>query len=345
MTLSNEDKLLLACTRIRLEDKSIHKIKELISNDLNWEYIVKNASRYGIAPLLFHSLRNINENGIIPQEFMEALKKGYYDNALRNMKLYNELGKFLKALKNTGIDVIVLKGAVLAETVYQDIGLRPMGDIDIMVRFDRKNENHVNSIINADTPLFDIHENLRGRDSFNRKINTQKLWENAEPIKLANVETLKLCPEHQLLHLIVHGNYFRGIIWLCDIAEFVRYYKDSMDWEKAISEAKQYGYKNLFFFQLYSAWKLLDAPVPDDVLYALQPNWIKRFLIKKLINERKFGQIEKSFFNIFFNINRPFKVHVLEALTIDGVKDVLRRIYFLFRKIIKKLSSNYECLP
>lgn len=340
MNLSNEDNLLLTCTRIKPDDKSIHKIKDLIGSGLNWEYIVEKVSQYGLASLLFHNLRGINENGSVPQEVMATLKKGYYENALRNMKLYNELGKALTVLKDAGIDAVVLKGAVLAETVYRDIGLRPMGDIDIMVRFDRKNENHVRIIINADTPPFDIHENLRGKDSFNRTINTQKLWENAEPIKLAKVNTLKLCPEHQLLHLIVHGNYFKGFIWLCDIAEFVRHYKGSMDWKKAISEAKQYGYKNLLFFQLYSARELLDAPVPDDVLYGLQPNWIKRFLINKLMNEMKFEQRKKSLFNKFFNINRPFKIHVLEALTIDGVKDVLKRIYFLYRKIIKKFSTN-----
>jgi len=340
MNLSNEDNLLLACVRIKPDDKSIHKIKDLIGSGLNWEYIVKSVSGHGIVSLLFHNLRNINENDIIPQKVMETLKKKYYDNALRNMRLYNELSKVLEALKTVGIEVIVLKGAVLAETVYQNIGLRPMGDIDIMVRFDRKNENHVRIIMNVDNSLFDLHEDLRGRDCLNRKINTQKLWENAEPITLAKVDTLKLCPEHQLLHLIVHGNYFKGFIWLCDIAEFVKHYKDRMEWKKVVSEAKHYGYKCLYFFQLYSARKLLDASVPDDVLHALQPNWIKRFLINKLMNEMKFEQRKKSFFNKFFNINKPLKIHVLEALTIDRVNDVLRKIYFLFRKIIKKFSTS-----
>ena len=50
------------------------------------------------------------------------------------MLLYNELQTVLKTFNAAGIDVIVLKGAFLAELVYENIGRRAMGDIDLLVK-------------------------------------------------------------------------------------------------------------------------------------------------------------------------------------------------------------------
>jgi hypothetical protein len=52
------------------------------------------------------------------------------------MLFYQELQTVLKTFKfrAAGIDVIVLKGAFLAELVYRNIGLRAIGDIDLLVK-------------------------------------------------------------------------------------------------------------------------------------------------------------------------------------------------------------------
>ncbi len=47
--------------------------------------------------------------------------------------MYQELERILQAFDEAGIPVIVLKGAALAATVYEDIGLRPMGDLDLLI--------------------------------------------------------------------------------------------------------------------------------------------------------------------------------------------------------------------
>ena len=45
-----------------------------------------------------------------------------------------------KALKERKLQVIVLKGAALLNTVYHDVALRPMEDIDLMVRQEHRDE-------------------------------------------------------------------------------------------------------------------------------------------------------------------------------------------------------------
>jgi len=49
----------------------------------------------------------------------------------RNLLLYHELPRILKVL--SPLPVIVLKGAALAATIYHRIGLRTMGDLDLLV--------------------------------------------------------------------------------------------------------------------------------------------------------------------------------------------------------------------
>ncbi|MEN8218321.1 MAG: nucleotidyltransferase family protein [Pseudomonadota bacterium] len=97
-------------------------------NATDWESIVQFAVIYSVAPLLYHRIKSVN----IPASFQHKLLKAYLISASRNTRLYSELSKIIKALQDT--PVIVLKGAHLAQNVYGNIALRPMNDIDILVR-------------------------------------------------------------------------------------------------------------------------------------------------------------------------------------------------------------------
>ncbi|GAB4524424.1 MAG: hypothetical protein Fur0018_07970 [Anaerolineales bacterium] len=70
----------------------------------------------------------------IPAGLLDSLAPAYYETLARNTLLLQELGRILEAFEQAGIEVIVLKGAALAQTLYEDIGLRPMSDIDLLVR-------------------------------------------------------------------------------------------------------------------------------------------------------------------------------------------------------------------
>lgn len=98
---------MLHCARTRMNEATQHEVIRLLNDGIDWDYIVRSSTRHGISPLLY-----------------------------RNLRIYNELSKVLKAFTDAGIDVIVLKGAVLAETVYKNVGLRVIGDVDMLVKKD-----------------------------------------------------------------------------------------------------------------------------------------------------------------------------------------------------------------
>ena len=134
LNLSSEDKLLLYCSRLSISEDIKHKIEEILNEALDWDYILDCSIKQGISPLFYWNLRKISNGKDVPYEVMKSLEKIYYSNLARNMILYDELGKILKAFKKAGIDTIVLKGAFLAEEIYKNIGLRPMSDIDLLIK-------------------------------------------------------------------------------------------------------------------------------------------------------------------------------------------------------------------
>ena len=104
-----------------------------VLTDEEWIALIEMATWHGVAPLLYQRLKAPPLAGCVPDGVRERLRGLYLNTAACNMRLYEELRPLLLALRAAGIPVIVLKGAYLAEQVYRNIALRPMGDIDLLV--------------------------------------------------------------------------------------------------------------------------------------------------------------------------------------------------------------------
>src|SRR5271157_4682345 len=123
-------KLLLYCLRVVPDEMGDGRLESLSSSD--WDVLIEESGRYGVAPLLYRRLRTFHSEIPIPANVMARLRHIYLQSAGRGMHLYHELGKVLRPLRHANIPVIVLKGAHLATIVYGNIALRPMGDVDVL---------------------------------------------------------------------------------------------------------------------------------------------------------------------------------------------------------------------
>ncbi len=99
-----------------------------------WDALPRLAQAEGVAPLMYSKLKGESSRLGVPQKAMDALAAEYYRTAANNALLFSELERILAALDAVNIPVIVLKGAALAQTVYPDPALRPMGDLDLLVQ-------------------------------------------------------------------------------------------------------------------------------------------------------------------------------------------------------------------
>lgn len=305
LNLSSEDKLLVYCARTTLNEDITYKVREILNRGLNWDYIMENSMRHGIQSLLYWNLNLTDGGKNVPEEVMAKLKKMYYENAARNMFLYDELGMILRALKNEGVGVIALKGAFLAEAVYRNIGLRPMSDIDLLIKKeDLYKVNKELARLGYSAPVYPthLHEKIQNQLQNNEayinqgkkivvdihwdiapsiipiRVDINKFWENAQPVKIAGIETLTLAPEDSLLHLCLHldGHIntsnaphpkFKGY---SDIVAVIMHHEGRINWEYLVESSKNYGIEEPVYYGLYIACKYLGAFVPSDVLDALK---------------------------------------------------------------------------
>ena len=125
-------KWLLSCLRAQTDEAGAIQTEQL--SDPDWGEIIQLAARHGVTPLLYLNLKAAAPTPYVPVAVMHQLREAYLGNAVRNTRLYYQLARLLTALQKDNIAVIVLKGAHLAETVYGNVALRPMGDLDLMVR-------------------------------------------------------------------------------------------------------------------------------------------------------------------------------------------------------------------
>ena len=277
-----------------------------MSEVLDWDYIIDCSIKQSISPLFYWNLNKIGNGKDVPSEVMKSLQKMYYNNLARNIFLYDKLSKILTVFKEMGIDTIVLKGAFLAEEIYKNIGLRPMSDIDLLIKekdlqkakmeltklmysaaiFPTKLHEQFQTVLSEELRfihqdkniVIEIHWDIQPHQT-PYKIDINKFWNNAKPVKIANIETLTFTSEDLLQHLCLHLDKHinsaappaRPLRDYCDIAEVTRHYKDTINWNYLLQSSKDYGIEEPIFQGLSTAKKYFGAFVPEDILSELEP--------------------------------------------------------------------------
>lgn len=103
-----------------------------VAAPFDWAYVLRAADRQGITPLMHACLQS---SGLpAPPTVIADLHATYWQNHFRNRALMAELARILHAAADAGVDAMPLKGAVLAPLYYPAIALRPLSDLDFMIR-------------------------------------------------------------------------------------------------------------------------------------------------------------------------------------------------------------------
>jgi hypothetical protein len=98
---------------------------------LDWDYLIRAAHLHGVSPLLHAATES---NGSIPEAARNALRTAWWTTHFRNRMLVGELKEILAAAHVRQISLMPLKGALLAPRYYSTPALRPMSDLDLLVR-------------------------------------------------------------------------------------------------------------------------------------------------------------------------------------------------------------------
>ena len=265
----------------------------------DWDLLVSQAHFSQVAPILYQRLVKENHTHPIPQAVTLQLRDAYYVCLGNNLRLNNALSRLLQQFQAASVPVIVLKGAVLAEIVYGNIGLRPMNDLDILVHkddlqrsqellwragyqnsstFDIEEEcaklQHIPAVINSDRMLVEVHWTLVRPDR-SSKVDIEGVWQRARRVDLVGTQALVLSPEDLLLHLCVHNSihhiFMVSLRSFYDVAEVIRFFGSELDWEQFESFARAWQVAKGVYLTLFLAQRWFNASVPSNVMEQLQP--------------------------------------------------------------------------
>lgn len=299
-----ELQILLECAQIRPPSEIEALLEDRASAGLDWVNILETAATHGVLPLVYRSIRNVNE-GLLPADLRTRTRRTFHVWGLHVHFLMEEIGAILGLFADADIRTMLFKGPALGVCAFGDASLRKPGDIDVLVprsQFSRARDilisrgyrpevspEHEEEFLKArkgitffgDRSDVDLHWTIETErhDSYPLVLglDTEHVWTRRIPVELGHTEAWTLCPEDHLLFLSAHGtkHSWARLYLIADLAELLRTYGETLDWTYIRGRAERFGNQRILDVSLVLAADLLGAPLPafvEEEVYADQKN-------------------------------------------------------------------------
>ncbi len=296
MTLQPEDELLVLCARTTVTPKHIARLQTLVTGDLDWDIVLRQAARHRVIPLVCQNLRQIGA-GAVPKRHLMALQLRAMAIAHRNTVLTTELVRLLDRFESERIEVIPLKGPVVALTLYGSLALRPFGDLDLLVH-GRDRERACRLLLDEQYQPY-IHSQqygfLESRLQYHRRYDhptrgisveihwdiatralslpfaNESLWARLESVPLLTRTAAALAPEDLLLMLCIHGakHDWPDLAFVCDIGQWIMRYQQ-FDATLLMKRAALLHVERILRLGLMLASQILAMEMPHALCAAVQ---------------------------------------------------------------------------
>jgi len=279
---------------------------------------------------LFHYIRNNKCAGIFykylennPGAFFKdrEMSRDHYFGIFMNNEVYCGLASHLdRVCQDSGIPYACFKGISLIRSVYQELGVRPVSDIDLIVASRKdavrliqrlalappaapgKRWDHVRDYGQADKITFSY---------FSEEYKTDAAIEIHFPVK----DSPFLIPTFMEIHserilnrplsepglkiidhtlhafiLIVHliyQHFGSNLIWHLDVAKLIHDKKDDLDWNLIVRESIGLGCRAAFFHFLSSLQRRFGVMIPRAVLRDLKgPRLLNGGILREMVSPK-----------------------------------------------------------
>ena len=275
---------------------------------VDWEALLVEAGYHDVMPLLHYRLQARPElKAAIPAQILERIHNGLLKNTAYISLFYCELQQILSVCAQEGINVILLKGAYLAKQVYPGMGLRPMSDMDLLVKpadlqracviteklgyttshsYSQKVEMefHRHMPIYKKGGFFAIEWHWQINEPGSPyDIKTDELWEQAIPMEISGLPCFGLAREDLLLHLALHltgqHTFSLPLRSLVDIDILLRVDSQRIDWQVVIDRARHSHLERCLYLTLRLAQECFGTPLPEMLLITLLPGQVEEDVI------------------------------------------------------------------
>lgn len=227
-----------------------------------------------------------------------------YFVAYLNTIYEKEMERLLTACGRLNIDVILLKGIALLQSIYRDdISQRPMCDADILIHRDdlgainqiltkagyvvqdglsecfrdevrwAKGMSYAKKLNNGLTIIIEVSWELLLNTAYRRSINLdmKDVWGSRREIFIGSTRGYQLKKEVALIYYALHlvfPHTFHGDKWYHDI---VRLSRDDMDWAEVLALAAKWRVKKPLYYVLRLSNELFGNCLSPDILEPIEP--------------------------------------------------------------------------
>lgn len=219
----------------------------------DWDAVVAAACDEHVQGLLYIRLKD----ALVPEPVRRHLEAAYYATAAGNIFRMNTLRDIDRVMSREGLSAMVIKGALLLHEAYEDPGLRPMEDIDLLVRPEQADrvrsalqgagfrpDDDFGQMLRANGIVIDLHTHLLHADRIAGREDLFRIdpWACATPLGPEFSAIFKPDPADHILflahHLIKHS--FSRLIWLVDLHRLLESADESM-WRRISEKAVLFG--------------------------------------------------------------------------------------------------------
>lgn len=280
-----------------------------------WEAARWAAQVHGIAPLLDRAAARWPDAGALDARLRRYLADQRRLSGERVARLLDELAELLRACHAGGVAAMPLKGGLLAPTAYAEPGLRPMNDLDLLVRpgdepraldlladlgYELVARGWKHAMLarpgargpvaaydgeHPDNPRsLDLHIRVAEQFWGIRYDLTDEIWAESAPGELLGTVAWLPRPAALLHHLAIHASSDMiarrlRLLHLHDIA-LVAPAVDRAGWERITAGARARGEERLVYPALALARRYFPG-APDDVLADLRAG-VPRALLRQI---------------------------------------------------------------
>jgi len=277
-------------SRLHLDSDHRRFIFEFCRQNVPWEQLILLAESEGVDGLLYHHLSHFDAIKI-PEPAKGCLAKRYEEHRRNQAAILKEAGLISEQLEQNGLSAIALQGVSLLK-IYGAPGLRPMGDIDLLIKPDQY--PHVVVLLreigfSIPHPAYpknlrkgllwlDIHTHILNLDRIQSRQyifpkDLSGLWNRAHPLFSPSAGLLTPDPIDNFILLSAHTlkHSYSRMIWLVDLYESQhRIVSFPGGWEKLIKRIRSWEQEKIVFYGLTVLKGILGLDLPGWVEQALE---------------------------------------------------------------------------
>jgi hypothetical protein len=278
-----EYQILLAASDIEPGREQQQKLLASIAHHFDQDRLVEMAVREGVAGLLYKNLKKIGVLGYLGHEQIEKLQSFYYSAVRENLRLLHDLKEILRKLNQTKTPVVLLQGIHLLQQIYQDIGLRPLTDIDLWVlpqhfavvekalaKLGYQNDPLYPKTFKRNSTLVDVNTHILWADRIKSRrflitAAQEDIYRNCRFMDIEGETAQCLSRADQIIYLSLHAfkHNLERLIWLVDIKNLLKRWETS-DWAVLANRSKELGIIHVVSYILFYLDRLFEWRLPPE---------------------------------------------------------------------------------